>query len=468
VSDAALILAAGKGTRMRSSLPKVLHRVAGKSMLTRVLDCLSQAGFTHPTAVVGYGAERIRETVGDRCEYVMQHDQLGTGDATRVGVQALPRDATRIVLLHGDEPLLPPEALPRMLAEGERTGAAVVLLTTHLTDTRHFGRVVRDGSGMPLALVQETDLTPEQQEISEVNLGAYVFDAAFLRDSLSRLQPHPPKGEYYLTDVVALAREQGLPVAAITIDGGADVLGINDLVQLEEATQAIYRRTNRRLMEAGVTILDSASTFVDEEATVEPDTIIAPFSMLMGSTHVGRGCEIGPHAHIIASRIGDHCRVVASTIEHSEVGNEVRIGPYSHLRPGASIADRAEIGNYAEIKNSRIGPGSRMHHMSYMGDAQVGANVNIGAGTITCNFDGVHKHGTVIEDNAFVGSDTMLRAPVTIGRGAVTGAGTVVLHDVAPGSRVAGVPGRVIKDAPDSMNSDGAALQSPPDGERGA
>lgn len=443
--DAALVLAAGKGTRMRSSLPKVLHRLAGKPMVARVLDALTEAGFGKPTVLVGYGAETIEREVGDRCVYVVQPEQLGTGDAARVGLEAMAPAPKRLLLVHGDEPLIEASVYREMLDLQRSTAAVAVLLTTLVDDTRGFGRVVRDREGHPAALLQESDLSVEQRSLNEVNLGAYVFDVDFLKRQLGRLQPHPPKGEFYLTDLVAMAVEAGECVIAHSIPGGVDVMGINDLVQLEQASRSVYRRTNHRLMESGVTIVDSASTFIDEEVHIEPDTVIHPFTIISGRTIIGRNCQIGPYSRIGTSHIGDACHILSSTVTDTVVEDGVFIGPYAHLRAGAQIGAGAEIGSYAEIKKSSVGPGSKMHHFSYLGDATVGKNVNIGAGTITCNFDGVNKHQTVIEDGAFIGSDTLLRAPVTVGKAAYTGAGSVVVRDVSPGTVVAGVPARPLE-----------------------
>jgi bifunctional UDP-N-acetylglucosamine pyrophosphorylase/glucosamine-1-phosphate N-acetyltransferase len=444
--EEAIVLAAGKGTRMRSSLPKVLHVLAGKTMLGRVLDALEAAGFSCPLIVTGSDAEAIERVIGARGRSITQTEQRGTGDAARVAVAALPPYTTRILLVHGDEPLIPSDIYRQMLTVQAQTGAPVVLLTTRVRDTRGFGRVIRE-RGEPVALVQEVDLTPEQRAIDEVNLGAYVFDVAFLRRHLPALQAHEPKSEYYLTDVIAAAAnerrtEDGSSVVAVTVPGGEEIMGINDLNQLEEATTATYRRTNRRLMAAGVTIINSATTFIDENVEIAADTIVHPFTMIAGPTQIGAGCTIGPGSRICASRIGRRCRIDSSTIEEAVVGDDVTIGPYAHLRPGAEIGAGVELGNYAEVKASVLGPGTRMHHFSYIGDASVGSNVNIGAGTITCNYDGTAKHRTVIEDGAFIGSDTMLRAPVTVGRSAVTGAGSVVTKDVPAGTTVAGVPAR--------------------------
>lgn len=437
-------------------------------MLTRVLNALQRSGFAQPTVVVGYGADEIRGVIGARCRYVLQEEQLGTGDAARLGLAALASTTSRLLLVHGDEPLIPAESYREMLDLQERTGAPVVLLTSQVDDTRGLGRVVRDASGIPVALVQETELLPEQRSLREVNLGAYVFDVQFLRRSLPQLKPHPPKGEYYLTDVIAYAAQAaakgGAPIQSVTLAGKTAVLGVNDLLQLEQATREIYRDTAHHLMRTGVRIVDSSSVYIDDDVEIGSDTVIHPFSIISGPTRIGAGCIIGPGALISASEIGDACTILNSTVENARVDDEVTIGPYAHLRPGSVIETGAEIGNYAEIKGSRLGPRTKMHHMSYVGDARIGSDVNIGAGTVTCNFDGVSKHRTVVEDGAFIGSDTMLRAPVTVGRGAFTGAGSVVVHDVPAHTVVAGVPARVIREVetrePDDKDRDVEAANS--------
>jgi bifunctional UDP-N-acetylglucosamine pyrophosphorylase/glucosamine-1-phosphate N-acetyltransferase len=443
--DAAVVLAAGEGTRMRSHLPKVLHQIAGRTMIERVLDALASAGFPCPVVVVGHGAGQIHDAVGGRCRLVEQPQLLGTGDAARIGLASLPRGAGRVLLVHGDEPLLPSSVFTDMLDLQRRCEAAVVLLTTRVGDTRSFGRVVRNDAGMPVALPQQSELTPEQERLDEVNLGAYVFDVAFLLKWVPHLQPHPPKGEFFLTDVVARAAADGLRVEAVMVPGGEALMGVNDRTHLELASQHVHRTTNRRLMESGVTVVDSATTFIDDTVKIGPDTVIHPFSYVRGNSVIGSSCAIGPHAHILSSQIGERCEILSSTVNDSVVGDDVRIGPYAHVRDGTRIEARAEIGSYSEIKRSTIGAGSRMHHFGYLGDAWVGENVNIGAGAVTCNFDGVAKHQTVIEDGAFIGSDTMLRAPLTVGEGAATGAGAVVIEDVPPGATVAGVPARILQ-----------------------
>jgi bifunctional UDP-N-acetylglucosamine pyrophosphorylase/glucosamine-1-phosphate N-acetyltransferase len=440
---------------MASPLPKVLQPLAGLSMLERVLRVLGDAGFAQPTVLIGYRGDLVRDAGGERCSYVEQGEMLGTGHAARVLVDGLPPDTRRVLLVHGDEPLIPPEALSEMLELQARTGTPVVVLTTLVDDTRGFGRLVRDNTEIPASLRQEGDLTPEQRAaLREVNLGAYVFDALWLRSALTRLEPHPPKGELYLTDVVELAadaagRGECAPPQAVVIPGGTDVMGVNDLVQLEEATRAAYRRTARRHLLAGVRIVDAGSVYIGDDVRIAPGAVIHQFTLLEGETTIGEGAEIGPHARLVDSHVETDSRVVASTLERSRVGRGVTVGPYAHLRPGADVGDGAEIGNYAEIKGSTIGSGTKVHHMSYIGDAEIGANVNVGAGTVTANFDGRSKFRTVVEDQVHLGVDTMLRAPIRIGRGARTGAGAVVLHDVDPGDVVAGVPATSLRHTQD-------------------
>jgi bifunctional UDP-N-acetylglucosamine pyrophosphorylase/glucosamine-1-phosphate N-acetyltransferase len=436
---------------MASPLPKVLQPLAGLSMLERVLRLLAGVGFDRPTVLVGYRGDLVRAAGGERCSYVDQGEMLGTGHAARILMEALPSDTRRVLLIHGDEPLIPPEALGEMLELQSRSGVPAVVLTTLVDDTRGFGRLVRGDDGVPEALRQEGELTPEQRaSLREVNLGAYVFDAPWLRAALTRLEPHPPTGELYLTDVVAFAAEaarrgENAPPGAVVIPGGTDVMGVNDLVQLEEATRAAYRRTARRHLLAGVRLVDAGSVYIDDDVRIAPGAAIHPFTLLEGDTTIGEFAVIGPHTRLVDSHVGDGSRVIASTLEYARVGRGVTVGPYSHLRQGADIGDGVEIGNYAEIKGSTIGPGTKMHHMSYIGDAQIGANVNVGAGTVTANFDGRAKHRTVVEDEVHLGVDTMLRAPIRVGRGARTGAGAVVLHDVDPDDVVAGVPAKPLR-----------------------
>lgn len=439
----AVVLAAGKGKRMHSDLPKVLHLLCGQPLLTYVLDTLDAAGIPHPLVVIGHEADSVRAVVGGRAECVEQREQLGTGHAV---MQAVPHlEATDAVLvLYGDTPLLEPATLQALLDLHRGSGAAATMLTAEPDDPRGYGRVVRREDGVVTRIVEEADATPEEARIREINAGTYVFEPAALREALAALRPDNTQGEYYLTDTVGWLLGRGRRVSALV--GTAEAaMGINSRRELAAAELAMRQRLLERLMDAGVTIIDPAATYVHAQVRVGRDTVIHPQSSLEGATVVGSRCTIGPQARLVDAVLADGVTVEASTVVGSEVGEGTSIGPYSRLRPGNRIGRFVEIGNYAEIKNSTIGDYTKVHHMSYLGDATLGARVNIGAGTVTCNYDGKGKYPTVIEDGAFIGSDSMLIAPVRIGRGAVTGAGSVVNKDVPPGGVAVGVPARVIK-----------------------
>ncbi len=440
-----LILAAGQGTRMRSRVPKVLHPLGGRPLIRHSVD-IARAVVPQrpPVVVVGHGAPEIRAELGDEVEYVEQSQQLGTGHAVLQARPALEGRAARLLILPADMPLLRPETLQRLMALHVTGQGPLTLLTVVAREARGFGRILRDGSGHVVGIVEEAQATPEQLAIQELNAGVYACEAAWLWPRLAQL-PLSPKGEYYLTDVVALAVADGARVAAYTTDDPDECLGINNRVHLAEAEGILRQRINRRWMLAGVTLLDPATTYIGSEVEIGADTVIYPHTHLWGKTTVGQDCVLGPQTIIRDSRIGDRVRIECSVVEGAVVEDEVDIGPFAHLRRGAHLAKGVHMGNFGEVKNSYLGPGTKMGHFSYLGDAQVGENVNIGAGTITCNFDGVRKHPTVIEDGAFIGSDTMLVAPVRVGRGAKTGAGSVVTHDIPPGALAYGVPARVQK-----------------------
>lgn len=439
----AVVLAAGKGKRMHSDVPKVLHPLCGQPLLTYVLDTLDAAGVPHPLVVIGHGADEVRALVDGRAECVEQRDPLGTGHAV---MQAAPHlgPAEAVLVLYGDTPLLQPATVEALLDLHRRSGAAATMLTAELDDPRGYGRVVRGEDGVVTRIVEEADATPEDARIREINAGTYVFEPLALREGLEALRPTNAQGEYYLTDVVGWLLSKGRQVNAVVTDA-EQAMGINSRRDLAAAERAMRRRLLERLMDAGVTIIDPAATYVHAQVRVGRDTVIHPHSYLEGTTVVGSRCTIGPQARLVDAVLMDGVTVEASTVVSSEVGEGTSIGPYSRLRPGSRIGRFVEIGNYAEIKNSTIGDHTKVHHMSYIGDATLGAHVNIGAGTVTCNYDGKGKYPTVIEDEAFIGSDSMLIAPVRIGRGAVTGAGSVVNKDVPPGGVAVGVPARVIR-----------------------
>ena len=456
---APVVLAAGMGTRMRSTVPKVLHPLAGLPLLAHVLNALDaipsspffeafhQSVHSHrPIVMVGFESQQIAQTFGERCTYALQPDQLGTGHAVlaaREAVDALDPLPGTVLVCYGDTPLVSSDALARVLAEHLSRHATLTFLTAIAEQPSDFGRVVRDASGQVREIVEMKRATDEQKRIREVNSGVYCFDRAWLWSALSAL-PKNSAGEYYLTDLVAVASEQGRVVA--TVQGAFDeTIGINDRVQLAQAEALLRRRIAERHMYNGVTILDPATSYIDAGVEIGQDTVILPGTMITGRTRIGSFCRIGPGTTIDSSLLGDGCIVRNSALEEATLEDGVRVGPFSHLRPGAHLARNVRMGNFGEVKNSYIGPETDMHHFSYVGDATVGEHVNIGAGTITCNYDGMRKNHTIIGDGAFLGSDTMLVAPVTVGEHAATGAGAVVNRDVPAWALVAGVPARMLR-----------------------
>ena len=440
---AVVVLAAGQGTRMKSDLPKVLHPIAGRPMIQYVLDAVADLRPWRTVLIVAQGADQVRSTLGDAVSYAVQGQQLGTGHAVLQARRALEGQADAVLVLYGDMPLVSSATLLALVRTHEARAATITMLTcVRNGDTMGFARILRDGAGHVLAIVEECQAAPEQLEITELNVGVYCFDASWLWEHLPRL-PLSPKGEYYLTDLVGGAAEQGRRVEASVVDDSLEALGVNNRVHLAQVEATVRQRVRESLMLAGVSMVDPGSTYVDATVRVERDTIIYPNTHLQGSTDIGMNCLIGPNTIVRNSSIGDGCRVEASVIEDAIIGREVTVGPFSHLRKGAHLAEGVHVGNFGEVKDSHLGAGVKMGHFSYVGDATVGAGVNIGAGTVTCNYDGVQKHPTVIEEGAFIGSDTMLVAPVRIGARARIGAGAVVTHDVPPDSVAYGVPARV-------------------------
>ncbi|MEX0629044.1 MAG: bifunctional UDP-N-acetylglucosamine diphosphorylase/glucosamine-1-phosphate N-acetyltransferase GlmU [Chloroflexota bacterium] len=443
-SPAAVVLAAGQGTRMRSRLPKVLHPLAGRTLIDHVLTALAGVGATPIVVVTGHGADAVEAALAGRATTVRQDPQLGTADAVRMALPSVPANATQLLVTMADVPLIPAELLTNLVADQAESGAAIVLLSARLADPAGYGRIVRGPDGACRAIVEDAEADPAMRALDEVNAGTYCFDAAWLRANLGRV-PLGPSGEHYLTDLVGLAVADGQLVRVVEAPQPEMALGINDRVQLATAERLLRRRIAEGHMRNGVTIVDPDTTFIDATVEIGQDARIEPWTVLNGQTVIGDEAVVGPGTRISDSRIGARTRVLGSWIEESEVGEDARIGPMSHLRPGSVVGRGSEIGNYAEIKQSRLGARVRQHHFSYLGDADVGDDVNIGAGTVTANFDGTTKHQTVIGDGAFIGVDTMLRAPVTVGAGAKTGAGSVVTRDVAPGKTVVGVPARPIE-----------------------
>jgi bifunctional UDP-N-acetylglucosamine pyrophosphorylase/glucosamine-1-phosphate N-acetyltransferase len=443
-TTAAIVLAAGQGTRMRSRLPKVLHPVAGRPMIDHVLDTLRRAGIEHPVVVTGHGGEQVEEALAGRVPTARQEPQRGTADAVRVGLERIPTTAHQVLVTMGDAPMLPPAELAALVAEREAAGAAIALLSTRMTHPAGYGRIVRSADGGVRAIVEDADADTATRQIDEVNVGTYCFDAEWLRANLGGVGA-APSGEYYLTDLVGLAVAGGRRVAVVVTPDPQLALGINDRVALSVAEERLRREIVERHMRNGVTIVDPATTRIDAAVEIGQDARIEPWTILEGATVIAQDAVIGPHAHLCDSRVGPRSHVWRSVLEEASVAEDVEIGPFAHLRPGAEIGARCRIGNFAEVKRSRIGAGTQQHHFSYVGDAEIGERVNLGAGVVTVNYDGSGKHRTQVGDEAFIGSDSMLVAPITIGEGAMTGAGSVVTRDVAPGRRVVGVPARPIE-----------------------
>lgn len=422
-------------------------------MLAYVLDAWEQLvadealadGRRASQAILVYSpaTEAIREVVGNRALMALQASPRGTGDAVAAALAAVPDDVDEILVLSGDVPLVEPGQLHAVLEQRRLDDAAIALASVFAADPAELGRVVRGEFGTVERIVEARDASPDDLETNEINAGLYAFDAAWLRRRIADLRPSASNGELYVTDLVAMAREDGRIVSAVGFDDDGTFDGINDRGQLAQAEWAMRVRINERHMRAGVTMRDPSTAYLDWSVRLGTDVTLEPGVILRGDTSVGDGSVIGPGATIIDSTIGRDSTVWASVVEQSTVGDEVRIGPFSHLRPGSEIGDRAEIGNYAEVKQSRIGAGVKQHHVSYLGDADLGAGTNVGAGTITANWDGRRKNRTTIGERAFLGVDTMLVAPVTVGEGAKTGAGAVVTHDVPAGKLAVGVPARI-------------------------
>ncbi len=440
----AVILAAGQGTRMKSNLPKVLHRLLGKPMAWYALEAARQVTAVKPVMIVGHAAEQVQQVLGDQAEYALQQPQLGTGHAVMQAEALLTDRADLVLVTYADMPLLTADALHKLVELARSHTGPISMLTVTAAETRGFGRILRDAHGQVCAVVEEAQATVEQLEIHELNTGVYCFRASWLWPALKRITLSP-KGEYYLTDLVGMAVEDGHVIHTLAIADPDEVIGINTRLHLAQAEALLRQRINQYWMLSGVTMIDPSSIYIEPGVTLGQDTILWPGTYLHGSTQVGAGCVIGPNTIIRDTLVGDNCTLLSSVLECAVLEDHVEMGPYCHLRKGAYLSRGVHMGNFGEVKNSTLGPGVKMGHFSYMGDATVGADVNIGAGTITCNFDGTHKFSTEIGEGAFIGSDTMLVAPVKIGAGAKTGAGAVVTRDIPPGSLAVGVPARVIK-----------------------
>jgi bifunctional UDP-N-acetylglucosamine pyrophosphorylase/glucosamine-1-phosphate N-acetyltransferase len=443
---ASVILAAGQGTRIKSDLQKVLHPLLGKPMVAYVVETMQALTDTAPILVVGRGMEAVRQVVGEDGVFVEQAEQHGTGHAVLQAQDLLQGQSDLVLITYADMPLLTLDTLRQLVErQGENKGP-LTMLTLVADNPRGFGRIVRGETGEVLRIVEEAVATPEELAIRELNVGVYCFEAEWLWSHVDQIPLSLPKEEYYLTDLVGIATSEGRRVDAVTTQDTAEAFGINTRVHLAEAERALRKRVNQHWMLEGVTIVDPETTYIETGVTIGQDTTIWPNTHLRGETAIGTHCAIGPNTVVEDCQIGNRCKVLASVLEQAVMEDDADIGPFGHLRKGARVCQGAHMGNFGEIKNATLGPGAKMGHFSYLGDAQVGAEANIGAGSITCNYDGEHKHRTEIGERAFIGSDTMLVAPVKIGKEAKTGAGAVVTHDVPDGGVAYGVPARLKED----------------------
>lgn len=426
----AVILAAGKGTRMKSKLYKVLHPVLGKPMVEHVVDQLDKIGVSRQIVIVGHGAEAVQETLGSRVEYAVQEEQLGTGHAVQTAESELAGKPGATLVVCGDTPLLTAETLEALLAHHEAQQAKVTVLTAIADDATGYGRVIRGEDGNVTKVVEHKDASDTELEIREINTGTYVFDNELLFDALKQVGNNNAQGEYYLPDVISIAKEAGEVVAAHTAPTFDETIGVNDRVALSQAEAVMRKRTNERLMREGVTFMDAASTYISPDAVIGSDTIIYPGTVILGKTIIGSECVIGPNSDIRNSVIEDGATVRQSVVSDSRVGTEAQVGPFAHLRQQAILGANTRVGNFVEIKKSTFGDGAKASHLSYIGDASIGERVNLGCGSITVNYDGKNKFETVVEADAFVGCNVNLIAPVKVGKGSIVAAGSTITDDV--------------------------------------
>jgi bifunctional UDP-N-acetylglucosamine pyrophosphorylase/glucosamine-1-phosphate N-acetyltransferase len=437
-------MAAGLGKRMRSRTPKVLHPILGRPMLAYVVDAAREATGTAPIVVYSPATAALREALaGADVEFVLQEEPRGTGDAVRAALASVPKEIDEVLVVSGDVPLVLPETLRELLEQRRLDEAALALVAVTTFEPAGLGRVIRSDQGFVEGIVEETDATPEERDLDEINAGLYAFDTAWLRQRIRDLAASSATGELYLTELVALARRDGRLVASLDLEDDGRLLGINDRAQLAAAEWDMRTELNQRHMRAGVTMGDPSTAYIEPTVELAADVVLEPNVILRGSTRVGEGSLIRAGSQLFDAVIGRDCVVWASIIESSELEDGVSVGPFSRIRGGSRIGRGVRVGNYAEIKNSRLAQGVKQNHFSYLGDADVGAGTNIGAGAITANWDGIDKHPTTIGEGVFIGVDTMLIAPVSVGDGAKTGAGAVVTKDVPPDTLAVGVPARI-------------------------
>ena len=426
----AVVLAAGQGTRMKSKLYKVLHPVCGKSMVEHVIDHINTLKTDRIVTVVGHGAEMVKEKLGSKSEYALQAEQLGTGHAVQQAEQLLGNLEGTTLVVCGDTPLIRPETMQALFEHHQASNAKATILTAIAENPTGYGRIIRDDNNRVSQIVEQKDATEEQRLVKEINTGTYCFDNKALFETLKLVNNDNAQGEYYLPDVIEILQKQGEVVSAYVTEDFNETLGVNDRFALSQAEGLMRARINERHMRNGVTIINPESTYISSDAVIGSDTIIKPGTIIDGATVIGEDCIIGPNSHLVNAKVGDRTTIHSSVILDSKVGNDTAVGPYAHLRPESSLGDHVKIGNFVEVKKSVIDDNSKVSHLSYIGDAEVGQNVNIGCGTITVNYDGKNKFKTIIEDDVFVGCNSNLVAPVTIKEGAYVAAGSTITKEV--------------------------------------
>ncbi|AOM84623.1 N-acetylglucosamine-1-phosphate uridyltransferase / Glucosamine-1-phosphate N-acetyltransferase [Salisediminibacterium beveridgei] len=426
----AVVLAAGKGTRMKSSLYKVLHPVCGKPMVQHVVDQLNACDVDDVVTIVGHGAGKVKNQLGDRVSYAIQEEQLGTGHAVMQAESVIGKKEGTTLVVSGDTPLLTADTLISLMAHHEETKAKATILTATADDPTGYGRVLRNDGDQVERIVEHKDATYKERRVKEINTGTYVFDNHALFDALNHVDNDNVQGEYYLPDVIEILQSRGETVSAYIAEDFHETMGVNDRIALSEAEKWMKRRINRHWMTQGVTMTDPEQTYISSDAVIGADTVIEPGCMIKGRVSIGSNCHIGPQTVVEESEVADNSVIRQSTVHHSKIGSRVNIGPFAHLRPETDLGDDVRVGNFVELKKMSMGNGSKASHLSYLGDAEIGKGVNVGCGSITVNYDGKNKFLTTIEDGAFIGCNANLIAPVTVGEGAYVAAGSTITDDV--------------------------------------